>query len=143
MVNPGKSGCVAPLAESYKLVHSCHAAKPGAGLNLAVPAYLHTVAHNNPVFKRTVMPDVYTNHQKIIIPYLRSFPSMDTRMYCNLLTNNIVVADYEPSYLVIHTQTKYLWHSSDYAISKKVVVFSNRYIFSNHNIGVEHCTGTD
>jgi hypothetical protein len=143
MVNPGKSGRIAPLADSYKLMQQNHTTEPNTCLNLTVPAYLNIVAHNNPVFKHAVMPDVYANHKKIIIPYLRSFTSMDTRMYCNLLTNNIVVSDYESPYLVIHTQTKYLWRSSDYAIGKKPVVFTNFDIFSNHNIGVEHCTGTD
>jgi hypothetical protein len=143
MVNPGKSGRIAPPADSYKLMQQNHPTEPNTRLNLTVPAYLSIVAHNNPVFKHTVMADVYANHKKIIIAYLRSFTSMYTRMYCNLLTNNIFVSDYESAYLVIHTQTKYLWRSSDYAIGKKTVVFSNFDIFANHNIGVEHCTGTD
>jgi hypothetical protein len=64
-------------------------------------------------------------------------------MYCNLLTNNIVVADYEPPYFVIRTQTEHLRPAANYAIGKKVVVFSNRDIFANHNIGLEHGPCTD
>jgi hypothetical protein len=143
MVNPGKSGRITPLANSYKLMQQNHTTEPNTRLNLTVPAYLNIVAHNNPVFKHAVMPDVYANHKKVIISYLRSFTSMDTRMYCNLLTNNIVVSDYESPYLVIDTQTKYLGRASDYAIGKQMVVFSNRDIFANYNIGVEHSTGTN
>jgi hypothetical protein len=143
VINPGKARCEAPFANCNKLMQSHHPAKPGAGFNLAMPAYVHTITHNNLIFDRAIMSDVRSNHKQIIVSYFRKTSLIKTPMDCHLLTKGVVITYHKTAYLGIRTQTQFLRPAANHTIGRKVIVLADIDIFANHYISIKHCTGTD
>ena len=123
MIDSRKTRRIAPLADSYKLMQLNHTAKPDTGINFAMAAYLHIVAHNNFIFKYAVMPDMYTDHKQILIADFRRTVFMHTRMNCYLLTNDIIITYHQPSKLTIRIGSEDLRFSTDRAVGKKLIIF--------------------
>jgi hypothetical protein len=143
VINPGKARCVAPFANCNKLMQSHNPAKPGAGLNLAVPAYVHTITHNDLIFDRAIMSDMHSNHKQIIVSYFRKTSLIKTLMDCHLLTKGIVITYHKPAYLVIRTQTQFLRPAANHTISTKAIASADIDIFANNYISIKHCVSTD
>jgi len=106
-------------------------------------AYLNRITHNNIIFKGTVVPDVNTDHQKIIVADFRCFPTAGAQMDCHMLTKVVSVTYHQSPDLRLRAKAKYLWPATNHAIGKKVIVFPNLDIFANHYISVNDCAGAN
>jgi len=142
-IDPGQTRCIGPLAEGNKLVRCSQTAEPSPGFNLAMPAYLHQVAHNNLVFNNAIVSDVYADHEEILIAYFRHCVRTDTRMDCHLFVDDVSITYYKSSDFDIRTQAQDLRLGPNHAIGKKVVIPTYPDILVNHHIGIKYSVGSD
>jgi hypothetical protein len=102
-----------------------------------MPAYVHTVAHNNLIFKYAIVPDMGADHNEVIVPHFRHSVRMHTGVDCHLLAERVSVTYYKPADSGVRPQSQYLRPASKRAIGEKAVVLAYPDIALNDHIGIE------
>jgi hypothetical protein len=118
-------------------MQSNEAAYPGPGFNLAMPAQVHTVAHNNFIFKHAIVSGVCANHNEIIITYFREAIGVHTWMDCYVLAKDVSVANDKSAYFPAATEGEHLRSASDYTEGKEMIIFADLDIAVNDHICIK------
>jgi hypothetical protein len=138
VVQPRHTGGVTPLPHGDKLMQQNRSAKPRAGLDFTMTAYLNVITQYELVFESTIMADMNTNHKEIVTADLRHTVSVHTWVDCYLFTNYIIVGNGKPPGGVSRPKAQYLRPGAGYAEREKAVILADFHIRAYHHIRFEN-----